>query len=78
MNIYLLTVNNKDTSTTSLDMEKLHSNQWRRSGVFIINYEQISPRSGVFHIPRSSVSIVDLEQVDAHFLGCDCMKQNSP
>ena len=50
MNIYLFTVNNKDTSTTSFDMKKLHSNQLRGFGVFIVNYEQISRRSGVFHI----------------------------
>ena len=47
MNIYLFTVNNKGTSTTSVDMEKLHSNQCRRST--IVNYEQFSRRSGVFH-----------------------------
>ena len=49
MNIYLFTVNNKDTSTTSFDMKKLHSNGLRGSGVFIVNYEQISRCSGVFH-----------------------------
>ena len=36
--------------------------QWRRSGVFIVNFEHIS------HPPCSSVSIVNFEQVNAGWI----------
>ena len=47
-NIYLFKVNHKNSKNVN--------SQWRRSGVFIVNFEHI------FHL--SSVSVVDFEQVN--------------
>ena len=39
--IYLLQVNNRNTSVSVVNLEPVHD-QWRRSGVFIVNFEHIS------------------------------------
>ena len=64
--IYLLKVNNRNTRTrckicSNLTKKTPRRFQWRRSSVFIVNFEQIS------HI-CSGVSIADFEQVNA---SCD-------
>ena len=59
--IYLLKVNNRNTRTRCEICLKLTKNtperrHWRRSGVFIVNFE---------FTPCSSISIVNFEQVNA-------------
>ena len=64
-NIYLFKVNNKNTremceirsKLTIKTSERLH---WRRSGVFIVNFEHILD---LFLVFLFSFSIVDFEQV---------------
>ena len=52
-------VNNEDTKTT-----QILKRNWRRFGVFIVNFEHISHRC-------SSVSIVNFEQVNAGWDSAD-------
>ena len=49
--------------TLEQGMKYLQSSQWRRSGVFIVNFDHIS------HLVLSNVYIVNFEQVNAcwHF-----------
>ena len=64
----MIEVNNSNTRTrceicsrlTIKTPERRHWRRWRRSGVFIVNYE---------HITCSSVSIVNFEQVNADWVG---------
>ena len=64
----MIEVNNRNTRTrceicsrlTIKTPERRHWHRWRRSGVFIVNYE---------HITCSSVSIVNFEQVNADWVG---------
>ena len=64
----MIEVNNRNTRTrceicsrsTIKTPERRHWRRWRRSGVFIVNYE---------HITCSSVSIVNFEQVNADWVG---------
>ena len=51
--IYLLNVNNRNTGTrceicSKLTIKTPERRQWRRSGAFIVNYEQISHLALVF------------------------------
>ena len=60
--IYLFKVNNRDTLIMCKICSKLiiktpERCHWRRSGVFIVNFEEISHCSGV--------SVVDFEQLNA-------------
>ena len=60
---YMFKVNNRNTKTRSeisskLTIKKLERRQWRRSGIFIVNFEHISQLI-------SSVSIANFEQVNA-------------
>ena len=60
---YMFKVNNKNTKTRCEICSKLtikipERRHWRRSGIFIVNFEHISP--------RSCVSVVIFEQVNAN------------
>ena len=51
--IYLLKVNNRDTRArceicSKLTIKTQERHYWRRSGVFIVNFEHISQRKNVF------------------------------
>ena len=61
----MIEVNNRNTRTrceicSRLTIQTPEQRHWRRSGVFIVNYE---------HITFSSVSIVNFEQVNADWVG---------
>ena len=63
--IYLFRVNNRNTRTmcetcSKLTIKTSERHHWRRSGVFIVNSEQISHYSGVF--------TVDFEQVNTSWV----------
>ena len=59
--IYLFKVNNRNTGTVwnmfKINIKTPERSQWRRSGVFIVNFKQIS------HIVLVSI-VVDFEQVN--------------
>ena len=62
--IYLLKVNNRNTRTRCEIWSKLtikipERRQWRRSGIFIVNFEHIS------HLSCCTVSIINFEHVIA-------------
>ena len=63
LSIYLFKVNNRNTIAmceicSNLRIKTPERRQWRRSGVFIVNFEHIT------FLPCSSVSIINFEQVN--------------